>query len=181
MDDDNAAKAGFKIGVGEYFIAKRAGKRLIAFMTRHKDKMSEEAALKKKKIEDDKAEKLKQEEDDLKRRATKRRRSLLKSSSNALGLKRSQSIRSNGSGATSDNKDLKDFVVQDADEEHDNTEELEENVQKQLENDEEKRKQQNAHNSNILEDDDESYEEAFNNFLKEINNDTPEDETQSRQ
>ena len=62
-------------------------------------------------------------------------------------------------------------------EDHEDTEELEENVQKQLDDDEKKRNQQNAHNSNILEDDDESYEEAFNNFLKEINNDTPEDDT----
>ena len=178
MDDDNAAKAGFKIGVTEYYIAKRAGKRLVAYMLKHRSKMKREADEKKKKTDLEKMEKKTQEEADLKRRLTKRRRSLLKTSSNAL--KRSHSIRSGGSGGTSENKDLKDFVVQDG-EGHEDTEELEENVQKQLDDAEERRRQQNAHNSNILEDDDESYEEAFNNFLKEINNDTPEDDAQSRQ
>ena len=96
----------------EYFIAKRAGKRLIAFWTRHKNQMKKEADDKKNRLEAEKKEKIIQEEAEFKRRLTKRRRSLLKTSSNVL--KRSNSIRSVGSGGTnSENKDLKDFIVKD--------------------------------------------------------------------
>ena len=47
LDDENAGKSGFKIGVTEYYIAKRAGRRLIQYWQKHKDRMKREAEAKK--------------------------------------------------------------------------------------------------------------------------------------
>ena len=41
-NEDNAGVVNFKIGVAEYYIAKRAGRKLKAFWLRHKDKQAEE-------------------------------------------------------------------------------------------------------------------------------------------
>ena len=58
----------------EYYIAKRAGRRLIQFWKNHKDQMIKEAKAKKERIENEKKAKKKQEEEEFKRRMTKRKK-----------------------------------------------------------------------------------------------------------
>ena len=102
-------------------------------------------------------------------------------------LKRSMSIRSGGSGTSEfagDKQDDKEFVVQPGGgaggQDHEDTEELEDNVQKQIkkQDEEQQKKQEGGQHSSIREDDHESYLEEVENFLKEMENDTNEHEKQ---
>jgi len=116
------------------------------------------------------------------RQATKRRKSLLllgqgKDSAVGKGLafKRSASLRS--ANSLDSNPKNAYFVVDADEEEKDNTQDLEDKVTEQHHNKEaERRRLENPDsNSAIREDDEESYEQAVQDFLNDVNNNTPEE------
>ena len=77
-EDDEAGNSVFRMGVAEYYIAKRAARKLKNFWIRHKQQKILDDGIALKRVNDDKIAQKKQEETDrLRRTATKRRKSIL--------------------------------------------------------------------------------------------------------